>query len=101
MSNERQALLQAVAAQQKQIRFLAHQNAVQGLQLAYVAKLAGVSKQVEAIKKKADAENPGQPVPNPPSEPAVLPSSARICSGVVTSSRGAGCAARASAMSRG
>lgn len=71
MSNERQALLQAVAAQQKQIRFLAHQNAVQGLQLAYVAKLAGVSKQVEAIKKKADAENPGQPVPNPPSEPAV------------------------------
>jgi hypothetical protein len=57
---------------------LVHENAVLGLQLAYVAKLAGVSDEMDAIRaqaadvrKKADIENPAQPVPNPPSEAPV------------------------------
>lgn len=68
--NQRQALLQAVAQQQAQIRRLAHENQILALQMGYVAQLAGVDKQVEAIRKKADADNPAQPVPNPPSENA-------------------------------
>lgn len=68
--NQRQALLRAVAQQQQQIQQLAHDNQVLALQLGYVAQLAGVGKQVEAIRKKADADNPAQPVPNPPSEQA-------------------------------
>lgn len=63
-------LMAAVAAQQKQINTLLHRNAVLELQLGYVAQLAGVSKQVEAIRKRADIDNPAQPVDNPPSEPA-------------------------------
>jgi hypothetical protein len=58
----------AVAAQQKQINELARENAILRLQLGYVSSLAGVSKQVEAIRKRADIENPAQPVDNPPSE---------------------------------
>jgi hypothetical protein len=58
----------AVASQQRQIEAMARENAVLRLQLGYVAQLAGVSKQVEAIRKRADIENPAQPVANPPSE---------------------------------
>jgi hypothetical protein len=61
-------LMAAVAAQQRQIHALAKDNAVLRLQLQYVAHLAGVSKQVQAIRVKADIENPAQPVQNPPSE---------------------------------
>ena len=61
-------LMAAIAAQQKQIENLTRHIAVQDLQMAYVARLAGVGKQVEAIKKKADIENPAQPVANPASE---------------------------------
>ena len=61
-------LMQAVAVHQKQISALVRENAVLRLQLGYVAQLAGVSKQVEAIRKKADITNPGQPVPDPASE---------------------------------
>jgi hypothetical protein len=61
-------LMAAVAAQQKQITKMARENAILRLQLGYVAQLAGVTKQVEAIRKKADIENPAQPVANPPSE---------------------------------
>jgi hypothetical protein len=42
----------------------------QDAQIAYIARLAGVGKHVASIGKTADAENPAQPVPNPPSEPA-------------------------------
>lgn len=74
MASQQKALL---AAQQKNAA-LEHQVAVQALQLAYVARLAGVSGELDAIRrqadlqrKKADIENPAQPVPNPGSEPAV------------------------------
>ena len=61
-------LMHVVATQQKQINALARENAVMRLQLGYVAQLAGVTKQVQAIRVKADMMNPGQPVPDPPSE---------------------------------
>lgn len=88
MGNTRQSgnrpLMQAMASQQALISrlqqrnaALEQENAVLGLQMAYVARLAGVTKEVEAIRtqanlefKKADADNPAQPVPNPPSEQA-------------------------------
>jgi hypothetical protein len=77
-------LMQAMASQQALISrlqarnaTLEYENGVLGLQMAYVARLAGVTKEVEAIRtqaalerKKADADNPAQPVPNPPSEQA-------------------------------
>lgn len=71
-------LMQAMASQQKNLRAVEARNAelerqlaVQGLQLAYVARLAGVSKEVDAIRRQADIDNPAQPVPNPPSEAPV------------------------------
>lgn len=71
-------LMQAMASQQKTLESLRKRNAslerqlaVQGLQMAYIARLAGVSKEMDAIRRQADIENPAQPVPNPGSEPAV------------------------------
>lgn len=77
-------LMQAMASQQKTLedvraRHLAlakrnssleRENAILGLQLAYVARLAGVTKELDAIRRQADIENPAQPVPNPGSQPA-------------------------------
>lgn len=62
--------MQAMASQQKTITRLAHENEVLKLQLAYVAKMAGVSKELDAIRRQADIDNPAQPVPNPSSQPA-------------------------------
>lgn len=87
MGNNRQSgnrpLMAAMASQQAVITqlqqrnaALEHNNAVLGLQMAYVARLAGVTKEVDAIRtqadlvRTADADNPAQPVPNPPSEQA-------------------------------
>lgn len=71
-------LMQAMASQQRvlaaqnaQLARVTHENQVLRLQLAYVAKLAGVSKELEAIRRQADIDNPAQPVPAPPSQPAV------------------------------
>ncbi len=78
-------LMQAMASQQKKLESIAALNktlaakndelerqlAIQGLQLSYVAKLAGVTEELEAIRRQADIENPAQPVPNPPSQPPV------------------------------
>lgn len=73
----RQALLQTVAAQQKRIVStdkivddLKRVVAVQGMTIDYIARMAGLDKHVAAIRKRADADNPAQPVPNPPSENA-------------------------------
>jgi hypothetical protein len=70
--------MQAMASQQKNLRTVEARNTelerqltIQGLQLAYVARLAGVTKEVDAIKRQADIDNPAQPVPNPPSEAPV------------------------------
>lgn len=82
MGNTRQSgnrpLMQAMASQQATLGKLSARNmelerqlAIQGLQLAYVARLAGVTKEVEAIKRQADIDNPAQPVPNPSSEAPV------------------------------
>jgi hypothetical protein len=63
-------ILAAVQAQQRTIQRLERQLAVQGMQMAWLARVAGVSEHVAAIQKKADEDNPAQPVPNPPSAPA-------------------------------
>lgn len=66
----RDALLAALEGQQKTLNALAHKMAVQDVVLDYVAGLAGVGQQVTAIRKRADLDNPAQPVDNPPSQPA-------------------------------
>lgn len=84
-------LMQAMASQQKTVSNLQarnaalearnadleHEAAVQGLQLAYIARMAGVTDHLSAIRaeadkmrKAADIDNPAQPVPNPASQPA-------------------------------
>lgn len=70
-------LMQALASQQKvlgqqaaTIRAQAHENGILRLQLAFVARMAGVTRELDAIRRQADIENPAQPVPNPPSESA-------------------------------
>jgi hypothetical protein len=84
MASANRPLMQAMASQQKTLdtqkrtltayaahsRKLAHENNVLKLQLAYVARLAGVSKELDAIRRQADIDNPAQPVPNPASQPA-------------------------------
>ncbi len=67
--DERSALRAALSSQQVTLNALARKQAVQDLLIDYVADLAGVSKQVTAIRKRADLDNPAQPVDNPPSEP--------------------------------
>lgn len=71
-------LMQALASQQKvmgqqqaALKALAHKNAVMELQLTYIARMAGLSNELAAIRRQADIDNPAQPVPNPPSQPAV------------------------------
>lgn len=63
--------LAAVAEQQNIIEGLRRTVAKQDLVIDYIARMAGVTNEVSAIRRTADAENPGQPVPNPPSQPAV------------------------------
>lgn len=72
MSTNRTALHQAMESQQRQIeaqrrqisQLVAHASLQDGI-IDYVAKLAGISKQVTAIRKKADVLNPAQPIPDP------------------------------------
>ncbi len=68
--DERNALRAALASQQVTINALAHKVAVQDLLIDDLADLAGVGNRVTAIRKKADLDNPAQPIDNPPSEPA-------------------------------
>jgi hypothetical protein len=70
-------ILAAVQAQQQQIEVLAEQNnllrhevIVLKSQLHHMAEVAGLGQHMAAIRKKADINNPAQPVPAPPSEPA-------------------------------
>lgn len=63
-------LLNVVAAQQKLISDLGREIGTLRLQLAYVARLAGITDHLAAIRREADADNPAQPVPNPASQSA-------------------------------
>lgn len=65
-------VLAAVEAQQKVIDALRNEVIVLKSQLHYIAKVAGVSPQFEAIRKSADALNPAQPVEEPPAQPPVV-----------------------------
>lgn len=64
-------IIAAVAQQQQVINSLNHKIAKQDLVIDYIARLAGVSPEVNEIRRLADLENPAQPVDNPPEQPAV------------------------------
>lgn len=68
------ALQRKVAVQDRTIRTQAEILKIAGQQLHYLATVAGVSREFEAIKaegmkKIADIMNPAQPIPDPPSAP--------------------------------
>lgn len=73
----RSPLLAALAAQQKQIDALTafaqasqHETIVLKSQLHALGEVAGMTQHFTAIRKQADVNNPAQPWPDPPSEPA-------------------------------
>lgn len=75
---ERSPLHAALAAQQKQIEALTafaqasqHETIVLKSQLHALGEVSGMSQHFTAIRKQADVNNPAQPWPDPPSEPAV------------------------------
>jgi hypothetical protein len=61
-------VLDAVQEQQQIIEGLRRTVAKQGLVIDYIARVAGITRQVTAIHKAADVNNPAQPIPDPPSE---------------------------------
>jgi len=58
-------LMAALQAQQAVIDEQRKQLAVQGQQIALIARLAGVTSEVESLAKTADIANPAQPIPDP------------------------------------
>lgn len=62
-------IVAAVQQQQQIIEGLRRTVAKQELVINYIAKVAGISPQIDAIRRTADIDNPAQPVPNPPDGP--------------------------------
>lgn len=61
----------SVINQQRDLLISMHRTAAkQDLVTDYIARIAGITPQVTAIRKRADVENPAQPVPNPASQQA-------------------------------
>lgn len=58
-------LMAALQAQQVIMDDQRRQLAIQGQQIALIARLAGVTSEVDAIGKTADIANPAQPIPDP------------------------------------
>ncbi|MFE6000286.1 hypothetical protein ACFQ6C_26055 [Streptomyces sp. NPDC056454] len=58
-------LLAAMQAQQVVMDDQRREMAVQRAQIALIARLAGITPEVEAIAKTADIANPAQPIPDP------------------------------------
>lgn len=58
-------LLVAVAEQQRQIEALA-------AQVAFIGKVAGLGEHLASIQRRADLNNPGQPVPDPGEQPPTM-----------------------------
>lgn len=82
------AVTAAVRAQQglieSQAARLADQEREIGVlraQLRFVAELAGVGPQLESIRKQADINNPGSPVPDPPAAPPTQTTEEALASG--------------------
>ncbi|WP_428957932.1 hypothetical protein [Streptomyces sp. cg35] len=61
-------IMAAVAAQQQVIDDQRKALAVLGQQVALIARLAGVTAEVEALAKTADIANPAQPIPDGPEQ---------------------------------
>jgi hypothetical protein len=64
-------VLAAVQSQQREIERLKRTVAKQDLALAFIAKVAGVTPELQALYKEADVLNPAQPVPDAPEEAPV------------------------------
>ena len=76
-NNNRQSLLRTIAAQQQVIDGLnsklsqqANQNSLRGIEIDFIARVAGISDQINAIRSTADINNPGSPFVDPASQPA-------------------------------
>lgn len=72
---QRNALRQAVATQQQMLTEtraenagLRHRLAKADLAIDFIAKMAGLTEHIAAIRTKADALNPAQPIPDPPGQ---------------------------------
>lgn len=61
---------QIIDSQARTIEALRRQASKQDLVIDFIAKMAGVTNEVTAIRRTADLENPAQPVDNPPEQPA-------------------------------
>lgn len=61
-------LMAALTAQQHVIDDQRKQIALQGRQIALIARLAGITDEVEGLAKTADIANPAQPIPDGPEQ---------------------------------
>lgn len=72
--NAKAASLQALAARLEQVEgqlsAALHRTATLELQNTYLARVAGLAPEMDAIRRTADLGNPASPVPDPPSQPA-------------------------------
>lgn len=68
------ASLQAMVARleqvESQLAAALHRTATLELQNTYLARVAGLAPEMDAIRRTADLGNPASPVPDPPSQPA-------------------------------
>lgn len=70
--------IQALAEQNRLLKQVAKKQRGIQAQVDYIARVAGISKQVAAVRKKAEGENPANSQPEPASEaPAVTTEEAR------------------------
>ena len=86
MTKQRTAATAAVTAQQRVIDELRRDNARLSAGLSFIASLAGVTEELDAVLKQADLANPAQPVPDPPQEPPTQTTEEALASGAPTGS---------------
>jgi hypothetical protein len=86
MTKQRTAATAAVTAQQRVIDELRRENAGLHAGLAFIASLAGVTEELDAVLKQADLANPAQPVDDPPQGPPVQTTEEALQTGAPTGS---------------
>lgn len=86
MTKQRTAATAAVTAQQRVIDELRRENASLHAGLAFIASLAGVGEELDAVLKQADLANPAQPVDDPPQGPPVQTTEEALQTGAPTGS---------------
>lgn len=83
---KRTAELSAITAQQRVVDELRRENAALHAGLAFIASLAGVTEELDAVLKQADLANPAQPVDDPPQGPPSQTTEEALASGAPTGS---------------